>query len=457
MFKKSLIALALAGTAVAGAANAASISATNINVSKEGNLANGNSIITQADVADIAINVGVDYIVNDIVEFTVSGAVFNTAVTPVITNDNVSTNGATLVFVDYSSANTARFRVSTADVGAADGLTLSTYTLDLTGLASGTEVKMSSQAISVNPLIGAYDKATATDVALVREQTKNTFTTSLNGQVSTGNGRAEFTTQGGSKSEDVLTVTLTDNEADVDGLSFNKITHTIKGSSFSWLMDYDLAANGGDADGVLEAAEIATGVVYSSTNVGGQDTIAYTLDTAMTTLTAVQTADAGSDIDLVNTFTFKNIGNAAGGTVITAPQSFTYSSVATDGTTSVTEAAASAGSFTLDGSSTDIAFLPFGADYAQSITVTNNGAVVGAITVTLTSGGMAYSKELVATSTAKAVTDISAEVAAFAAASGVTGNASLNVTTNSPGIDVKGLYYHKPTQDRVLVGEKTSN
>ena len=455
MFKKSLLALALTGAAISGVANASTLSATAINVAKEGNTATGSSIITQADVADIAINVGVDYIVNDIVEFTVSGAEFDTTVTPAITNDDTSGNGATLVFVDYSDANTARFRVTTADVGAADGLTLSTYTLKLAGTSgagTGTKVQMTTRAISVNPLIGAYDKsAAAVDVATVREQTSIAYT-KLDGQVSTGNGRAQFT--GGTPNLDELTVTVTDNAADTDAVTFNKVTHTITGN-FGWLMDYDLVANGGDADGVLEPAELANGVTFTPTAVGGADSVAYSIDAGLSTLTAVQTAAGG--IDVVTKFGFNNIGNAAGGTAIAAPQSFTHAAVFTDGTTSVTEAAASAGAFTLDGSSTDIAFMPFGSDYAQSITVTNDGSVVGAITVTLYANGMTYSKELTATSAAKSVTDISKEVQDFAAESGVTGNAAINVTTNSPGIEVKGIYYHKPTQDRILVGENTSN
>ena len=65
---------------------------------------------------------------------------------------------------------------------------------------------------------------------------------------------------------------------------------------------------------------------------------------------------------------------------------------------------------------------------------------------------MTYSKELAQAATANSVTDISAEVAAFAAESGVKGNAHVNVVVNAPSgnIGVKGVYYHKASQDRVL-------
>ncbi|MGL1957055.1 MAG: hypothetical protein OCD00_07040 [Colwellia sp.] len=446
MFKKSLLALALAGVALTGAVNAADLTASDIQVSKEGNAANGSDAVTQVEIADIAIDVGVDYIVNDIVQFTVSGAKFDTDVNGAITVTDTSSNGSVLTFVDFSNDNTVRFRVSVADTGAADTLTLSTFALDLSDTAAGTDVTISSQAISVNPLIGAYDKSDGeTDLIEVRAQTSIEATVALNGEVSTAAGRAEFT--GGLT--DVLTVTLTDNEADVDGLSFDELTHTIVGD-FSFLMDYDLDANGGDDSGDLDDGEIAAGIVYTSVNVGGQDTVEYSIDDALTTVTAVQTVDGGSDLDLVNTFTITVVGDDADGSVITAPQSFTYASSTTDGTNAVADSAISAGAFTLDGSSTDIAFLPFGSDYAQSITVTNDTAIEGAITVTLTAGGMDYSKELVAIASAKSVTNISKEVAAFAVESGVTGDAQVNVTVNAPTITVKGLYYHKPSQDRVL-------
>ena len=96
--------------------------------------------------------------------------------------------------------------------------------------------------------------------------------------------------------------------------------------------------------------------------------------------------------------------------------------------------------------------MPFGTEYAQSITVANKGTVEGAITVTLVANGNTYTKTLSAVAAAKSVTNISLEVAAFAAESGVTGNAYVNVVANAPAgnIAVKGVYYHKASADRVL-------
>jgi hypothetical protein len=108
--------------------------------------------------------------------------------------------------------------------------------------------------------------------------------------------------------------------------------------------------------------------------------------------------------------------------------------------------------FQLNGSSDDIAILPFGSEYSQSITVTNTGTLSGAIVVDLISGGTTFSKTLTAAAAGLTVTNISKEVADFALASGITGNAGIKVVVNAPStaIAVKAIYYHRASQDRVL-------
>ena len=440
MFKKTLVALAISAVAVSGAANAAAtLTATDVAIALEGNqaTAGGNSVLTQADITDIALDTGTAYIVNDLVVFTVSGAEFDVTVPAVA----AFAGSADLNFVDFSDANNARFRVSTADSSTGDDITLTTFTLKTGSAVDKTKVKISSTAISVNALIGSYDAAKAVTVSNFKKQLVNTVT-KLDGEVSTGKGRAEWTS---SPNEDTLVI-ATANNAGTDALTITKAVHTIEGN-FSWLMDYDT-----DKDGVLEPTELATAIAFTAAT---NDTIGFKIDTGLTKLTATQTLVSVLDASI--TFGFKNKGNTAGGSVIASPQSFTYSTVYTDATPTAITLAGSAGAFTLDGSTTDIGFLPFSSDYAQSITVTNTGSVVGAISVVLTADGMDYSKTLTAVADAKSVTNISLEVAAFAAESGISGNAAVNVTTNSPGIVVKGLYYHKPSADRVLVGETTDN
>jgi hypothetical protein len=454
MFKKSLIAAALITASVSAAAGTFAPTTPSI-ISLEGHAVALNKLDIN-DLGAAVIGTHATYSAGDILTITVEGALFNTATgfTPptMVATDNAADE--TFAFIDFVDAGaTARFLVDDLAIATDNNLTITTVDLVAASATADTVIKFSSLALSQNQLVGSYDASAALSVATFAPQLVTTVA-GLDAVVSTANGRAEFiAANGGQELTDKLNVGFVNGSNNASAIALTKVTHTITGQ-FGWLMDYDLAANGGDADGVLETGEVATAVAPAATDgdsgTGNPDTFAMTIDTGLTAITVVQTIDA--NLDNVE-FTFKSIGNAAGGTVIAAPQPFTYSHVAAGATAAegtISQATTSAGGFTLDGSGADIAFLPFGADYAQSITVTNTGAVEGAISVDLTAGGFTYSTTLAAVAAAKSVTNISKEVADFAAASGITGNARVNVTANAPGIVVKGLYYHKPTQDRVL-------
>lgn len=452
MFKKTLIALALTGFAGAASA-AATITIAPQAIALEGNsiASVGGSVVEGTDLTGgIKIAAGTAYIVNDLIYVTVSGATFDTTVAPTASATTAGTGDAN--FVDFADANTARFRVTTADWAAADDLTVTGFKLKTTGATKDTVIKFGAKAVSVNPLIGDYDKATAATAFTFEPQVVATLT-KLDGEVSTAKGRAEFTTN---PNQDVLKVAYTNAEAAIDNLDIAKITHVISGN-FSYAMDYDLAANGGNANGKLDAAEVAAAFTTTlGVAAAGADSVAYTLNDTMTELTATHTVVGdvtttdGLDADI--SIQLNNVGNAAKGSVLQAPQSFTLASTVSSASTSYAMGSVSAGSWTLDGSTDDIELMPFGSEYAQSITVANRGSVEGAITVTLKADGKTYSKELSQVAAANSVTNISLAVAAFAAESGITGNAHVNVVVNAPdaNIGVKGVYYHKASADRVL-------
>ncbi|TMO67090.1 hypothetical protein CWC18_01395 [Pseudoalteromonas aurantia] len=441
MFKKSLLALALAGVSVAS--NAATIGTAGKNVSLEGNKLLGLSVLETGDLNAVVVDTGAEYIVNDVVQFTISGAEFDTTVNATATPSSVA-NGASFAFVDYPSATTVRFRVSTRNnPNSADGnITLAGFKLKTGSAADKGTIKVSSKAISVNPSIGDYDVSKDATIATFKTQLSSALT-KFDGEVSTSKGRKEFTNNG-STLKDALVTTFTNNSSDVDAITFSKVTHVLKGD-FSYAIDYDA-----DKSGKLSAAELL-GAGKAFTITAADDTATASINDALTELTLVQTV-VNSTVDNV-TLTANVKGEAAKGSVITAPQSFTLASTAVNAgsTASVVIAAKDAGKFTLDGSNDDITFMPFDSQYAQSINVTNTGTVVGAITVSLTANGSTYAKTLTATAAAKAVTNISAEVKAFAAEKGITGNAHVNVVVNAPSgnISVDAIYYHKADADRV--------
>lgn len=219
-------------------------------------------------------------------------------------------------------------------------------------------------------------------------------------------------------------------------------THVIKGD-FSWMES--------DGDAGIDAAELAA--AFAAT--GGADTYTSTINTAGDAITVV-VADAAGNTAEAMTGTFTVLGKANTKAPILPTQMFTIDSAIKYNTaagvaSTKTIASASAGAWTLNGFDENIVFMPFDAQYAQSINVSNTGSVAGAITVDITAEGKTYTKTLTAIATPKATTNISAEVKAFATESGVTGNAHVKVVVNSPAgdIDVTGVYYSKSDADRV--------
>jgi hypothetical protein len=256
--------------------------------------------------------------------------------------------------------------------------------------------------------------------------------------VDTADGRMSLAGASNSKVKvDAVEVNVTSAQVDLLGAdaSAYSLTSTLN-ADFNFMDD--------DAD---FAVETGNSVASTGTTTYGADLLSVKDVTA--TASAMDGSGAHAE---VATYTI-----TVDGTRLLTTQAFTVDSVLEYDTAlaakkSVTYAAKAAGSWSLNGSSDDIAFLPFGTDYAQSITVTNTGSVSGEVTIDLTAGGTTYTTTLTGMAVAKTVTNISAEVAAFALASGIDGDARIKVVVNAPSasIKVKGLYYHKPSQDRVL-------
>jgi hypothetical protein len=107
-------------------------------------------------------------------------------------------------------------------------------------------------------------------------------------------------------------------------------------------------------------------------------------------------------------------------------------------------------SWTLNGSDVTIPYMPFGSAYAQSITMTNSGTVVGDITATFTANGKTYDAVSVGTAAAKSVTNVGPAVNAAATALGLKdAQVQLSVTSPSADIEVVAIYYSKADGDRV--------
>lgn len=438
MFKKSLLAVAL-GVAAFGA-NAATTSATPSVVSLEGAVGQ-----TTVAVPELTIKLAAEYAVGDTFTITLTGAEFDTTSNPAITFSGF-TNNPTVGLLS-KTATTATFRVtavpSPVEVFSGKNFLLNGALLKTTTVTDAAgDIKLTYAAKTSTGLdLDNVGTATST-VVTSKAQLSSSVTKLLNGVIDVENERKQFTAGNDTITTDVLEVTPVVATAGTHDAAYTGATHVIKGD-FSWM----------DTDGTTGVSATELAAAFKAT--GTADTYTSTINTAGDAIT-VTVADAAGNTAEAMTATFTVLGKANSKAPILSTQKFTVDSTIKYNTAAGTAstkamASASAGSWTLNGFDENIVFMPFGTQYAQSINVSNTGSVAGAITVDITADGKTYTKTLTATATPKATTNISQEVKAFAAESGVTGNAHIKVVVNSPtaDIDVTGVYYSKSDADRV--------
>lgn len=463
MFKKTLVALALAGVSTVATAGTVSLNDGTVpsgpsgdptfanvpalDISVEGYAAASNKKLEVGNgfPAGTLVTIKADtaYVANDVVILTVENGTFDTTVTGLTVSTSVAVDGdadgtAKASMLDYLNATTLRIRLGDAIVK--DGvIRVAGLKITPSSAADKDEVKLNSSVLSSNATIGTYDKGTAVKVAEFSQEFVLGTVVKFNGEVSTGKGRQEFT--GAANLADQVKAPITKTTAPALALTPTEVNYTLSASNLSFAADYDLKVNGGNEDGKLSDAELKKAFVTP-----GAATQTLSINDGYTALSIKDTAAAGLDL------TATVIGNAKGGSELTAPQGFTLTAKVkhAGGEFAVKGLdAASVGAWSLDGSSGDIKFLPFAPVYAQSVTVTNSGTVVGEISVDIFFNGEKFNKTLTAKAAANSVTDISSEVRAFAKASGVDGDARVRVTINAPSCNVNAVYYHKADGDRV--------
>jgi len=426
MLKKSLLALSLA--AAVGSVHAAVPS--KITAGGQGTGATdkvgAQTISQQSAVSTIALK-DVTFTLTDVASVVANYA---TLAKVVVTFDGAtlsassdaklaaSNAGVTVGKVAYPNATTIEFPITTAAAAALDTMTLSDVVLSVDG---SSNVVMTIKAIS--SVAGVeIDSASGVIAAYVDEYSaKVSKGNGFAKQIDVASARKLFTDTTSTDSATVTVTDLTTDHGDTSAsLGAGDVVVTLNGD-FSFL---DL-----NADGKVDAKDLGSSIT---------GTLAKDLQS-----TVVKAAAAGDQ-----TFTV-----ATGGKVTLPAQSYT-ADVAVAYTNSLgavgsdTTSGLNAGKWTLNGDKTDIAFMPFGGQYANSITVTNMSALAGEITVTLTDGGKSVSAE-VGVAAAKSVTQIGKEVAALAAANGMT-QANVNVVVNATNTTVVGVYYSKADGDRVL-------
>jgi hypothetical protein len=423
MLKKSLLAISLAaavGTVNAGTLDAGGASSPALAASKPQAIST-QSGVTQVALGTVTMNLGAtalsNYTTLDKVKVTLSGGTLSAASSATIGGTAgvlVVTGGLT-----YPDASTILF-----DVSALSPAPAANSTITIGGLAVVTDgsspVSMTIESISTVAGV-VIDSASGVVAQYVNEYTA-AVGTKADGEITFD--RLTFTNTGSTGADSVV-VAVSQNTVDIadtlsDGVA---VSATLKG---------DLSFLDFDGDGKLGGAKDGS--------VNG--TVAANLQSTTLTGTAM------------GNYTFTVTLPAAANKVAVPAQSFTadasvaYTNAANKAGSQAVSGLA-AGSWVVDGTTKNLQFMPFGSQYANSVTVTNLSAIDGDVTVTITANGETTTPTVVGVAKAKSVSQFGKEIAAIAAANGIS-DGYVSLTVNADSVEVVGIYYAKADGDRVL-------
>ena len=467
MFKKTLIAVALAGLS----ANAlASTIADNTTTKYTQEAAQSAELITTGSGT---VTLAAEYKVDDLITFTYSQAMddstpINQAVTVVLSNGlgapNDMTGTMTLGFLSKSADKkslvyrvtslvssgtlplktqgalvaTPVVKMKAADVRAASGATV-TYSATLsngvTALDGLTSEQKAANIIKLNNQFTVSTPVVDGDGKVVPNHE------SFNGVIDVAAGRKLFE---GPNGADTLGMALTSTSSGnpANDATLSKVTYTVNGN-FAFLDNdakaagiqlknlADVAVNGGAsiksvaADKIVIEHNAAAPLILTVTNKVGAVLPAqkFTLDAK------VDYVDLGKNL-------VKDADDVAQFTPTTG---------------------LNAGAWTLNGASVDVPYLPYGTDVEQFLWVTNKGAQSGDVIVTaFDQAGKAYGPFTLATS-AKGLVKLDAALKTELVKAGLSMAANpriaLNVTVNAPAEDISVYAAYKVTSanDRLSV------
>lgn len=465
MFKKTLIALAMTGAAFGATAATTMATDTDATTNAPGAAAAGagKAFMISAEGAVGAgsvvfgshgLNIEIDdsgtsakgFTTLEYITVKLSGATLHPNSAPAVkifAADGTTAITVTGAVVDYVAGVSDTYRIKlaaatrTALIAAASGGKTDNFKVLLSGaaiannLASGAKI---SATVSFISTVGSsvIDSVSGDFAQVIPQLSTKITSTGLKQSVSVGGARKVFV--GGGANHDTASVDVVTTAKAVDLLSVTTAGATQKLST-SILGDFTFLD--ADKDGKVDTGTSATGYVK-----GGQSLLGVVATPAIVAGGKVNTQSFSIKTDKKRVIPTQNF---------TYKTSMLYKNAGISAATYT--ATGSAGTWSLDGSTDTLAFMPFGPAYAQSITVTNSGTVEGNITVEFQFEGKKTTADLKMVAAKNAVTNISAKVAEAAKAAGIVGNARIRVIIDSPESQIvtTGLYYSKADADRVLV------
>jgi len=368
MFKKTLLAAALATTTFGAVASTVTITPASMGVEF--------AVGTQATNAHMAtITLGREYATGNIITLTIAGAsLLATAGTPAV--PVALTIGGTAAdnvdFLDYSG-DSVRLLV-TGDVDEDSTLTIAGIKLNISSAANNGKVTLVA-AGRVDTVDGAIDvdsSAATTYITFATEYVSSVLT-QFDAVVDVNAARQKFT---GGTTSDELVISNTRVAPAGGTTTASTVTYTVFGD-FTFLDADSDGKLGGSTDGSITADD--GGVVAIATDF---------LSASITDSTGASFAATGTVGIQVNTPADVVIPDQSFTTSVDVK--YTYDGAPAAGVTKSTLTSATAGSWTLNGAKAHIPFLPFGTDFSQSVTVSNTSTQVGGVDLVIYKGGSVF-------------------------------------------------------------------
>lgn len=468
IFKKTLVAVALAGLS-ANAFAAADVTGSSAKVtSKQGAIAT----VTQPT---LTVTLGAEYAVGDVITFSFSGGALKPATVAnqlsVVLPDN---NDVMTLGLLEATENFAKYRVTVLNK---DGLlqeTTAAGTVALTGLTfTGSAVRaadgvtFSYAAVTSNGLsLDTTGTKLSKKVIFVGDELDSEVTTKLNAIIDVTEQRKKFASGGISDTADTLvidsslvtqvntgTVAAPVNVAITDNATVTRVNYTVKGD-LSWVVDTDANTAGIQTTAITLAGCAGAAPTFNTVTVTStQATFACNTTSAVTvTLDTDQGGVAGEAPAPLNTVNY------------TADVGFVYTTAApasVAGQTEVGLSAEDAGSWKLNGSTVNVPYLVFGTlndvQFSQVINVANNSGVEGDITVDVWAedGSVLLSNEKVGVAKANSTVNVAGTVrkALKDKKAFENGKVSVRIVTNVPedSVSVYSAYTDVVSRERAIV------
>jgi len=359
MFKKSLVALAVAGFASTAFAAPLTVTQEFLTVAENDELVSN----------PVVIELGKEYTEQDTIVLTMTGGSIDGVAgwQPVITVAPAAPlKGITLGLLNTSAdGTTATYRVTNVTGDAADQTTGIELTFTSFTFVAST---IASSGVSVDwcgyTNLGAELECNDDDLITVAQQYSFAVSTDYNAVIDVEENRTQFvlpspTNAGNNTLNDTATFAVTDNTAFDMFASTTGIDYTLTGD-FSWV----------NTAAVVEVANCA-GATTGSLNVAKTEVTFSCTDTNAVSVTLDVANNTGTTLLQPTTFSVSAEVSYTDGAIVTPVAADIKSSTYTD----------AAGEWTLNGSLVNIPYMPYGTNITQVINLTNTGGQTGGITV----------------------------------------------------------------------------